>query len=811
MPAEEAGSAGALRWDLMTSSAAMAAVLGRAPQSGAVLDEGLVVLAASPAFCALLQLEPLAVLGRPVEKLGQGQWDFSALRSGLSRLLPAAGGHGNGNGNGNGHGNGAATEVADFQIEPMLLGVGLPLLWLRAQALEASAAPGRILLWIHAPAPPALPEPAPAASAEIAASSAASVLADEAYLLKLLLETVPDTIFIKDREGRFLQGNQALAAKLGVSSMQEVIGKNDADFFSPDVARIFHARERAIIETGQPVMNQEQREVWDDGHVSWALLIELPLRDANGEIVGTFGITRDITDRHRAEEALRASERRYRALFERNLCGVFRSTVDGRMLDCNDAFATMFGCANREDALARPALEFHLDSESRAKFIDDLRRTGSQANCELLARRVDGREIWTLHNAALVRDENGQEFVEGTIIDITDRRQLEDRLRQAHKMEAVARLAGGIAHDFNNLLTVISGQCEMLLLGSDDGDRRRERVEAIRRAGDRAAGLTRQLLTFSRQLPVSLQSVDLNDCVRHSLGVLRDLLGAEHEMALSLAPDLDSVRGDPGEIEQILMSLAANAHEAMPRRGTFTINTRNFELHADAGERTPLAPGRYVVLAVTDTGVGIPLELQSRIFEPFFTTKPVGKGSGLGLAGVYGMVKLSGGEVRVRSAPGQGATFEIWLPSYAPVPAPAAAAPAPVAEPAPAPAPRTVLLVEDEDGVRSVVKETLEVAGFRVLEASMWQEAIAHCRDHQGPIDLLLTDVVMPEVNGWKLAEQIRSLRPESKLLLISGYAERVIAAQTASGLGANLLLKPFTPEAILSRVREILSLGPAG
>ena len=232
----------------------------------------------------------------------------------------------------------------------------------------------------------------------------------------------------------------------------------------------------------------------------------------------------------------------------------------------------------------------------------------------------------------------------------------------------------------------------------------------------------------------------------------------------------------------------------MPKGGKFTIATRNVELRPQAHERTPLAPGRYVVLSLSDTGVGIPLEMQSRIFEPFFTTKPVGKGSGLGLAGVYGMVKLSGGEVRVRSAPGQGSTFEIWLPGT------------PQPRLADTNGSRTVLLVEDEAEERAILRETLETAGFRVLEAGYWKDALAHCRDFQGAIDLLLTDVMMPEMNGWKLAETIRSLRPESKLLLISGYPERVSAAQAASGLGASLLLKPFTPDAVLGRVREILS-----
>ncbi len=756
----------------------------------AVMDGELRVRSADTAFCCALGLAAGAIVGRGVEELGRGRWDGAGLRSALAPLLigPAV----------------AAAPPLDLRLEPMLLGVGVPALWLQAQREEGPEQP-QIRLWLRSPvrtsgeapaAEPELTEPPPAEHAGLPGPTAPEMLGRESYLLQLLLEAVPDTIFIKDRRLRFMQVNHSLLRKLGLADASEALGKTDVDFFTPVQAEAFRARDEQVLIQGEAIVNWEQRELWQDGRESWALVTELPLRDEQGEIVGLLGIVRDISDRRSAEEALLASERMYRSLFERSLCGVFLSTPEGRLLDANQAFVRMMGYDSRAELVSRPVSELYFRAEDRAAFLELLRRDGAVTNIEARLRRSDGGEIWVLENTQLLLDERGEELLQGTVIDITERRQLESRLREGQKMEAVGRLAGGVAHDFNNLLTVIAGQCEMLEMQVEPAAQQRERVEAIRHAAQRAAALTRQLLAFGRQLPIALEAVDLNACVRAAWPLLRSLTGEGVVVELDLSAQLDWVQADRREVEQALLHLAGNARAAMPEGGRLLVRTYSRELRLADEERGRLAPGRYAVLALRDTGVGIAPEVQARIFEPFFTTQEVGRGSGLGLAGILGMAHLSGGDVRVRSAPGAGATFEIWLPSR---PAPAAAT-----------APPTVLCLQPDANLRAVLRAALEGAGYVVLEAAAPDVALEHCRLHPRPIHLLFAEPAGAGGSGWDLCRQVRGLRPEIRLLAITAFAERLTAAQTASELGAHLLLKPFTPEAVLDRVREILGPVPA-
>lgn len=753
----------------------------------AVLDAELRLQSADASFCRALGWDAPSAAGRYVEELGQGRWDGTVLRPALAALAagPVS----------------ADAPPLDLRLEPMLLGVGVAPLWLRAQRTESARGP-EIKLWLPAappgpaPRPTVMEPPAPepvrprdGGPEEPAAADALGMLGRESYLLHLLMEAVPDVIFIKDRESRFVQANHALTRKLGLPSPDAAIGKTDHDFFAPDLAEAFRQRDELVLIHGQAVVNWEQREVWHDGSETWALVTELPLRDTQGNIVGLLGLTRDITERRRAQEALEASERMYRSLFESGLCGAFLTSAAGRILDCNDAFVRILGYGAREEVLALPAAQLFFHTDERARYVERVRREGSLANVELRLRRRDGSEVWVLENIALVREDKGEELLQGTLIDITERRQLEARVREGQKMEAVGRLAGGVAHDFNNLLTVITGQCEMLELQAEPGAASNPRVTAIRAAAQRAAALTRQLLAFGRQLPVVLAAVDLNACVRGTADLLRSMMGDTVVVEIELAAQLDAVQADRREMEQALLHLAGNARAAMPRGGRLTVRTFDAVLDAESAGRGHLAPGRYAVLAVGDSGVGIAPEMQARIFEPFFTTHEVGHGSGLGLAGIHGMAQLSGGDVRLRSTPGQGSTFEIWLPS---LPAPEAAAPP------------TVLCVQPDTNLRALLREVLAGAGYVVLEAGEAAEALAHCQLHPRPIHLLFGELG-GAAEGWELAQQVRELRPEIQLLAITAFADRLAAAQTASRMGAYLLLKPFTPEAVLDRVREIL------
>ena len=383
---------------------------------------------------------------------------------------------------------------------------------------------------------------------------------------------------------------------------------------------------------------------------------------------------------------------------------------------------------------------------------------------------------------------------------VTEHRRLEAQLLHALKMEAVGRLAGGVAHDFNNSLGVILGYTELLIRKASEGQK--GKLEEILKATQRASTLTRQLLTFSRKQTVDPKVLDLNALLTEVKKVLRRLIGEDVELTIVPGASLGSVKIDPGQMEQVVMNLCLNARDAMPGGGRLRIETSNTELDAgQAARHAPMTAGRYVMLAVSDTGSGIPQETQSRIFEPFFTTKEEGKGTGLGLAMVYGIVKHAGGYIWVYSEAGQGTAFKIYLPR---IDEPATAVAAPEA-PVLARGSETILLVEDEASLRGIARELLAEHGYRVIEAAGPHEAIAAAQAHAATIHLLLTDIVMPRMNGRVLAETLVAARPELRVLYMSGYTDDVIAHSGVLGSGALMLEKPFTMLALLGRVRQAL------
>ena len=384
-----------------------------------------------------------------------------------------------------------------------------------------------------------------------------------------------------------------------------------------------------------------------------------------------------------------------------------------------------------------------------------------------------------------------------------ERAALEEQLRQSQKMEAIGRLAGGVAHDFNNLLTIVSGYSELLLERLDQEDPMRPHIEEIKKAGDRAASLTRQLLAFSRKQVMAPQVVDLNRVVAGMNRMLQRLIGEDVELVAICCDDLWRVKADPGQIEQVIMNLAVNARDAMPKGGRLTIETANVELDETYSQRhLAIAPGPYVMLAVSDTGDGMDTATQARVFEPFFTTKEQGKGTGLGLATVYGIVKQSGGYIWLYSEPGEGATFKIYLPR--------AEGKVPEARKTeervqPTMGSETILVVEDDEAVRGFVRGVLQSRGHTLLEAGNSNEALSLLRTHQQPIQLLLTDVVMPQMSGRELAQQLLALQPKMKVLFMSGYTDNAVVQHGALEPGTNFLQKPFSPERLMRKVREIL------
>jgi nitrogen-specific signal transduction histidine kinase/ActR/RegA family two-component response regulator len=392
---------------------------------------------------------------------------------------------------------------------------------------------------------------------------------------------------------------------------------------------------------------------------------------------------------------------------------------------------------------------------------------------------------------------------EGTVEDITERKRLEQQLLQSQKMEAIGRLAGGVAHDFNNVLTAIMGYSELLLRGTGSEESRRRNTEQIKKAAERAASLTSQLLAFSRRQVLTMRVLDLNDVVAVLEPMLRRLIGEDIALVTVPGRALERTKADVGQIEQVIMNLVVNARDAMPRGGTLTIETTNVELDQAYMDRHGLVPpGAYVKLAVSDTGCGMDAETQSHIFEPFFTTKEPGKGTGLGLSTVYGVIKQSGGYIWVYSEPGQGTTFKVYLPRVDE----AVTAIAPHAVSAESPrGTETVLLVEDDEGVRELAGGALERSGYSVLMACGGEEALLLSGRHAGAIHLLVTDVVMPGIGGRELAERLVPLRPDMKVLYMSGYTDDAVVRYGVLVEEAAYLQKPFTPDVLLQRVRQML------
>jgi PAS domain S-box-containing protein len=760
---------------------------------------------------------------------------------------------------------------------------------------------------------------------------AEDALIEEKHLLHTLMDNLPDSVYFKDRESRFTRINKAHAKLFGLRDPSHGVGRTDFDFFTVEHAQEAYNDEREIIRTGQPVVDKEEKETWPDGHVTWVSTTKMPLRDANGNIIGTFGVSRDITDRMRAEEALRESEEKYRSLvsnipdvawtmdaefrfvfiskkmervsgfspdeiyrqgihlylnslhpddvhkvtqglqalfaegrpfdvecrakrkdgewiwihdralatyeregmryadgllsditerkraeaehvrlvtaIEQSAEGVVITSTTGDIEYVNPAFSRITGYS-REEALGQNPRILKSGKQDPALY-QQLWATilnGQTWHGELINRRKDGSLYTEQMNITPVRDELGEvaHFI-ATKLDVSARKQLEQQFFQAQKMEAVGRLAGGVAHDFNNLLTIINGFAALLSEQTSAEDPRRGHLKEILMAGERAASLTRQLLAFSRRQVMEPRVLDLSSVLAEIEKMLRHLMGEDVELVTTLRPGLGRVKVDAGQIEQVIMNLAVNARDAMPKGGKLLIETSNVEVDEDyTRSHSNMISGKYVMMAVSDTGSGMNLDTQAHIFEPFFTTKEEGRGTGLGLATVYGIVKQSGGFIWVDSEPGRGSTFKIYFPQVEEV--------VPTTESTEirtmqANGSETILVVEDEAGVRSMVCEALMSHGYKVLEATGATQALMISRQHKDPIHLLLTDVVLPGTDGKRLALRLSALHSETKVLYMSGYTDDAIVRHGIMEGSMPFLQKPFGPNALLVKVREVLEM----
>jgi two-component system cell cycle sensor histidine kinase/response regulator CckA len=540
------------------------------------------------------------------------------------------------------------------------------------------------------------------------------------------------------------------------------------------------------------------------GEVRWISDASVPIRNDQGEVCGCLGILQDISERKRAEMALRESESRLRNLLENiQLIAVFLDT-EGRVTYANDFLLQLLGYT-REEMLSQNWFHLCLPPEERepvqAIFLEGITegRIPPEYENQILTRSQERRLIsWS---NTVMRNTLGTVVGTASIgVDITDRRRLEAELLQAQKMESIGRLAGGIAHDFNNLLTAILGYTELARASALSDEEMRFCLENIHKAGQRAAELTAKLLGFARKQIISPREVNLNDLILDTDRILRRLIPEHIQLVTVLRAELGLVRLDPGQFQQILMNLVVNARDAMPFGGKITVETDNFRLQPDSPSPPGgIPPGDYVMLTVSDTGEGIREEVLAHIFEPFFTTKGVGKGTGLGLATCYGIVKQNNGAIWVESQVGQGATFRVCLPRVEKSAAPVLPALSPTR------GTETILLAEDEPMVRDIAARTLREHGYRVLEAADGREAIEIANTTTETIHLLMTDLVMPHVGGGELAWRLQRFVPDLHVLYVSGYAEEPAVLEGLHLERAGFLQKPFTAESLLRRVRELL------
>lgn len=596
------------------------------------------------------------------------------------------------------------------------------------------------------------------------------------------------------------------AERLFGYAAEEMLGHSILDLVPPAQ----HTEARSIVErirAGEHIAPYHAARLRKDGRLVHVSVNPWPVRDAAGNFVSLAAVYTDLTDRRRAAEALRERDELLRNIMAHIPCGLFWKDRRSAYLGANEQFARDHGLASPEQAVGRTDPDFLVDP-SEAEFFRQCDRQVIESgepllNVEEPLTRPNGRKVVLLTSKVPLRDAEGRVVgVLGVYQDITDRKRMEEQFRQAQKMDAIGQLAGGIAHDFNNLLTVILGYGDLALERLAADDPLRELVAGMAGAGQRAAALTRQLLAFGRRQVLSPKVLDLNDIVAGIERMLRRLIGEDIDLATRLQPDLGHVRADPGQVEQVLLNLAVNARDAMPRGGKLTIETRDAELDSAYTRGHPeVPPGRYVLMAVSDTGCGMTPEVKARIFEPFFTTKGPGKGTGLGLATVYGIVKQSGGSVEVYSEPDNGTAFKVYLPRVD-LPVTAGKSQPPLSPPR---GTETILVAEDDRGVRGLTCHVLRSSGYTVLEAADGEDALRAAGRYPGPIHLLLTDVVMPGMNGRELAERLHVTRPHVRVLYLSGYTDDAIVRHGVLEERAEFLQKPFTPLALTSRIRKIL------
>jgi len=622
---------------------------------------------------------------------------------------------------------------------------------------------------------------------------------------RLVLEATAEAIFVVDLEGNCTFCNPACLKLLGYPSRQDLLGKNLHGVIHPNCSEeecLIHKsiRESTGVQVDDNVLCRA------DGTPFRAEIWSTPLR-MRDELIGWVVSFIDISQRIAAAEALRNSEAKYRSLVNSMLGFIWTVSEPGELCFITENVQEIWGYSVEELSLrGKEIWPANIHLEDRDKVLEAfcaLFRDGQTYNVEYRFRRKDGQWIWVHAFAFNTYEKNGHYRADGICTDITALRLMEDKRRHSHKMEAIGRLAGGVAHDFNNLLTIIMGNAQILADSVGLGQVQKKCVQQINKASEQASSLTRQLLAFSRKQALQPKVLDLNNVVTDFGKMLPRLIGEDIEFVFAAEKGLGHIKVDPGQIEQVLLNLAVNARDAMPTGGKLIIETRNCEVTEDyTKSHASVTPGKYVLLAVTDTGQGMDAETQSRIFEPFFTTKVQGKGTGLGLATVYGIVKQSGGYIWVYSEPKLGTSFKIYLPR---VDEPVENHRTKELASATTGGTETLLVVEDQEDLRKLAASYLKSTGYHVLEAGNGVEGLQIVETHEGRIDLLVTDVVMPKMGGWELADRAAVIRPEMKVVYMSGFSEYGVAFENFQQVRDFFIQKPFGMQVLGRRVRDAL------
>ncbi|MFN4258179.1 MAG: response regulator [Gemmataceae bacterium] len=635
-------------------------------------------------------------------------------------------------------------------------------------------------------------------------------LRDSEEQLRHILQTAADAVVMMNQQGRITFINTQAEQVFGYAPA-ELIGE-ELETLVPSTLREAHRRHRANflaaprmrpMGIGGELMAQRK-----DGYLFPVEISLSPLQTKEGLLV--TAIIRDITERHQAAQAIRQWEEQLRLALAAARMGTWEWDLGADRVSWSPELATILGRQPDEssgtiaDVLS---LLFPPDRAWITQKVEALRlepRHKDHFDIEARVQRPDGELVWLASKGRIFRDEAGEAVrIVGVGMDVSQRRRLQEQLLQVQKMEAFGQLAGGVAHDFNNLLTIVIGYSEILLESISADNPCREPIVEIRNAADRAAALIRQLLALSRKQILAPQELNLNNLVSDTEKLLRRYIGKDIRLIMRLAPDLGLVMADPNQMRQVLVNLAMNARDAMPQGGDLVLETRNVDLDETYCRLHPeVRPGAFVQLTVRDSGCGMDADVKAHIFEPFFTTKEVGKGNGLGMATVYGIIKQSDGAITVESEPGHGTTFHIYLPQlHRPDPREQAN----VMQSPTFSGTETILLVEDEPGIRELTRVALAAHGYTVLEAGNGPEALTVVQHYQETIHLLLTDVIMPRMNGRELADALLQQRPDLKVIFMSGYTDDAVVRYGLNAFGAHFLQKPFTPMALLRLLREVL------